>query len=383
MTAGTEVHMAQPQQAELFERDVEDRAELYLEARATITNAAAREIELVASTESLDSHGTILRQNWRLDRFKANPVILYAHDRRSIPVARATRIKVEGAKGSKRLVIGVKFRDAGKDPIADQVWSAMEDEFLRGVSVGFRSHTQKWETHNDSEVLVLDDNELYEVSIVSVPSNADTLAKIRARAEGQRDNNPPPDRGAPKDNRTMNAHLSMFARSVGLDEAATDEQIRPRLSAFLTDREKLIAATGEQTVDAAIGVIAAGKTATDRVKQLEQEAETKERDGILATLRAEGKVTPAMEAEDGFIASLSLESLRAYAKTAPRVVPEASKSKEAKREGSQASTVRITDETRFEDLSNTERANLKREDEETYKQLREDWIARGRPTKGK
>ena len=153
---------------------------LYLEARAE--KAAARQVTLVASTESLDSHGTIVRQNWRLDRFKLNPVVLYGHDRSSIPVAMATKISLEGAKGSKRLVIVAKFREPGKSPQADATWEAVADGTLRGVSVGFRSHTQRWERHNDAEVLVLDDNELFEVSLVAVPSNAETLAELRSRS---------------------------------------------------------------------------------------------------------------------------------------------------------------------------------------------------------
>ena len=40
-----------------------------------------RSIDFVASTASLDSHGTIVEQDWDLGRYLRNPVVLLEHGR--------------------------------------------------------------------------------------------------------------------------------------------------------------------------------------------------------------------------------------------------------------------------------------------------------------
>ena len=53
---------------------------------------------------------------------------------------------------------------------------------MRAVSVGFMPHSVRWEKRGDREVYVLADNELYEISVCSIPANPDCLAKMKARA---------------------------------------------------------------------------------------------------------------------------------------------------------------------------------------------------------
>jgi hypothetical protein len=54
------------------------------------------------------------------------------------------------------------------------------------------------EKHDDKWVVVLDDNELRELSICSVPSNPDALAKLRMRAAPRSDDQKTEAHGAPK-----------------------------------------------------------------------------------------------------------------------------------------------------------------------------------------
>ena len=37
-------------------------------------------MEFIASTEAIDAHRSIVRQSWNLERYRQNPVVLYAHD---------------------------------------------------------------------------------------------------------------------------------------------------------------------------------------------------------------------------------------------------------------------------------------------------------------
>ena len=137
-----------------------------------------REVDAVASTEALDSYGEIVRANWDLKRFLANPVILWAHNRSEdrLPVGHAKNVRVEGGE----LLITVVF-DAVTD-FDEHVFQKYVNGTLKGFSVGFNPQTIRVEKLNGQEVVVLDDNELFEVSCVPIPSNPEALAKARTRA---------------------------------------------------------------------------------------------------------------------------------------------------------------------------------------------------------
>lgn len=261
----------------------------------------AREIDVIASTETLDSHGTILRQNWDLSRFEKNPVVFWAHDSSSVPIGTAT-VNVKGSKkaGSKRLEATIKLRDEGKSARADEVWEAVKDGTVRGVSVGFRSHTQKFEKHEDREVFVLDDNELMEISIVPIPSNQDATIQ------------------------NMRAAVSVDAQ----EEKETNNMSKDadqRVAAVEGDLARLLEAVEAKTVDEAVGAIAAARAsaaelekAQTRVAELEQEKLASESDSILAKLKSEGRITPDQEAT--LFPALSIEGKRAFAACAPKVL---------------------------------------------------------------
>ena len=137
----------------------------------------AREVDFVASTESIDSYGEIVKQNWRFERFAVNPVILFAHDSHSLPIGHATKFAVE----SNELRITVKFSTARANPFAELCFQSVLEKALRGGSVGFKPNTIRYEKHNDREVCVLDDNELFEFSVCPLPANPDGLAQLEQR----------------------------------------------------------------------------------------------------------------------------------------------------------------------------------------------------------
>jgi HK97 family phage prohead protease len=137
-----------------------------------------REVDAVASTEAVDSYGEIVRANWDLDRYLDNPVILWAHNRLEdrLPVGRAKNVRVEDGQ----LLMTVVF-DAVTE-FDEQVFQKYVSGTLKGFSVGFNPRSIRVEKLNGEEVVVLDDNELFEVSCVPIPSNPEALAKARIRA---------------------------------------------------------------------------------------------------------------------------------------------------------------------------------------------------------
>jgi len=137
-----------------------------------------REVDFVCSTETIDSYDSVLRQNWRLDRYKTNPVVLFAHESRELPIGHATDVRVV----KKQLVATIRFSSAEANPRAEHVWHSVREGALRGISVGFYPHRVSEEEVNGRQILVLDDNELLELSVTPIPSNPDALAQLRQRA---------------------------------------------------------------------------------------------------------------------------------------------------------------------------------------------------------
>lgn len=140
----------------------------------------ARTVDVIASTETLDSHDTVLVQDWDLSRYQRNPVVLWAHNATfgmdELPIGRCTRSEVVNGA----LECTIHFAGADVNPRAEQVFQAFRQGFLKAVSVGFNPRSYRWEMRDGSEVLVFFDNELIELSCVPVGSNPDALARALA-----------------------------------------------------------------------------------------------------------------------------------------------------------------------------------------------------------
>ena len=151
----------------------------------------ARSIDVTASTAALDSHNTILDQDWRLERYRKNPIVLWNHNRFEhgplslgggvrpedfLPIGRAENVGVVAGELRATLI----FAKADSNPLADRIYNLMRDKMLRSVSVGFRYGTITEEKVDGREILRLGQNELYEISVVPVPSNPDAVAKSAA-----------------------------------------------------------------------------------------------------------------------------------------------------------------------------------------------------------
>jgi HK97 family phage prohead protease len=134
-------------------------------------NESRRTIEFVCSTADVDSYGTSIRQDWKLARFKRNPIALLHHDSRR-PIGTWHDVGVRDGE----LLGTLCFASGAQD--ADAAWTLARQGVLRAVSVGFRLG-QAIEKEGYTE---LRGCELYEISLVSIPANDKALA----RAAGER-----------------------------------------------------------------------------------------------------------------------------------------------------------------------------------------------------
>lgn len=138
----------------------------------------AGKMSFVASTDRADRYGDIIDQRgWDLDAYRANPVILLNHDHQSLPIGRGDVRLTEAG-----LVIDVEFDMA--DPRAAEIAGKAERGFMNAVSVGFAPlkatpRAQLPTEHyafSKSGGQFFEQAELLEVSIVTIPANADAVA---------------------------------------------------------------------------------------------------------------------------------------------------------------------------------------------------------------
>ena len=105
-------------------------------AETKVLNAAERSCEFVASDQTVDSYGEIVRAaGWRFDRFAKNAPFVDSHNYSSVAclLGNVTGWRIAGTK----LIEAVKFVPEGASQLADFAWKMAVAGFLRAVSVGF------------------------------------------------------------------------------------------------------------------------------------------------------------------------------------------------------------------------------------------------------
>ena len=132
----------------------------------------------VASTGEVDRHGdTVAPEGWRLDAYRDNPVVLWAHDYGEPAIGRAEAVWSDGRALRARL-------EFAPTEFAGQVERLYRQGYQRGVSVGFRP--LRFEERRDPVngaflgVRFLE-QELLEISAVPVPANGGALLAEETR----------------------------------------------------------------------------------------------------------------------------------------------------------------------------------------------------------
>jgi len=150
-------------------------------ARAVEVDDDSREVRVVASEESVDRYGDIVRASgWDLKHFKRNPVLLFAHDSRSPPIGMVSKVGVEGDK----LIATAKFLPEGVYDFADTIWRIVKAGALRAVSVGFLPTEKpiaiRDATNEHITGFEFVGQELLELSVVPVPANPQALSLAKS-----------------------------------------------------------------------------------------------------------------------------------------------------------------------------------------------------------
>lgn len=133
-----------------------------------------RTVRVLASDDSLDRDGErVLPSAFKkhLGAYKKNPVVLACHqhtwaDGTPPVIGRCTSIWIDKAG----LWAIIKF---GTSELAEQYWNLYADGTMTAVSVGFGvlKSEQRYDSEAGQTVTVITEAELYEISLVAVPSN--------------------------------------------------------------------------------------------------------------------------------------------------------------------------------------------------------------------
>src|SRR5574341_201504 len=139
-----------------------------------------RALRIRITTAAVDRDGdTISPTGWKLTNYRKNPVVLYGHDYRGLPIARNT--KIEPDEGG---IVGTPhFVEPEIYPLAETVLQMLKRRYLNAASVGFLPY--EWTRSEDDarkprQGVDFSKQELLEYSIVPVPSNPEALVEARS-----------------------------------------------------------------------------------------------------------------------------------------------------------------------------------------------------------
>lgn len=139
---------------------------------STVVEATGDEPTITISTAGVDRDSDIVEPSGaELDSYRRNPVVLYGHDHRSIPIGATTKIEstARGLRASWRWLEGDEF--------AGRVKNAWTQGVLRAASIGFKPIA--YEPRSGGGV-TFTKWELLEWSVVAVPANPEATRALKA-----------------------------------------------------------------------------------------------------------------------------------------------------------------------------------------------------------
>jgi HK97 family phage prohead protease len=149
-----------------------------------------RALRFTISTASIDrEQDRIALAGWDLANFRRNPVVLWGHDAERLPIGRAFDLRIEDAA----LKASVEFIPADipeGGQFAEAVFRLARQGFIAATSVGFRPI--KWDYTSDKSRgaddwfpgIDFEEQELVELSVVTVPANPEALIEAPGPGEG-------------------------------------------------------------------------------------------------------------------------------------------------------------------------------------------------------
>lgn len=209
------------------------------------------ELIAVASTGALDREGEIIEpEAWKdgLEAFRANPVILAAHQHRlstgsSSTIGHAEAIDVVDG----RLLMAIQFADSPETPLGREYRALYQGRHMRAFSVGFMPVEGEWRNvqrgaaGQTQRVWAHTRCELWEVSAVPVPANPEALARMIAAAAGGREDD---------DRDVTDAIVAAVLEAMKAPLETGLKELEEKLTSHIIDECEAIRAMLPETLDA-------------------------------------------------------------------------------------------------------------------------------------
>jgi len=148
----------------------------YFSEKAETVKEEKRVLRFIGSNEKIDRDGEVVKaEGWKLNNYKKNPVVLVNHQHHELPVAKAKKVWID--KDKKSLMFDIQFPEADISPQGDTLYKLYRGGYMNATSVGFMPNFEKieWGKKKGDPSAIFNEQELLEISLVSVPANPTAL----------------------------------------------------------------------------------------------------------------------------------------------------------------------------------------------------------------
>ena len=227
-------------------------------------------VEGFANTTTKDRVGdVVLEEAWTkggLDNYLKNPIIL-AYHKYDAPIGKT----VEYSVNNQGLHIVAKISKAAGD-----VYELVRDGVLKTFSIGFMVKDADYDTNTD--IFVIKDLELHEISVVSVPANADSTFSVRKAFENDEEYNEYKNSLIKVDTKSTNKGDPIVDPKDNKDLISlTPEELAKKTQAAIDKAFEDAAAKAEADEAAKALALEAGKTGAEAlIKEFEDRMATKD-----------------------------------------------------------------------------------------------------------
>ena len=135
-----------------------------------------RVLRFIGSTEDVDrDNEKIIASGWRLQNYRKNPVVLFGHNASAEPVARTKKVWVD--KEKKQLMFDIEFPEPEVSSKGDSLFRLYSNGYMKATSIGFIPNRDKivWGEKQGEPSITFKEQELLEISLVSVPANPNAV----------------------------------------------------------------------------------------------------------------------------------------------------------------------------------------------------------------
>ena len=158
-----------------------DKKIKYFSSNAKSVDEKKRVLRFIGSNQKVDRDNEVIKADgWKLTNYRKNPVVLVNHQHYELPVAKTKKVWVD--KDKKQLMFDIQFPEPEVSPQGDTLYKLYKNGYMSATSVGFLPNFDKieWGKSKGDPSAIFNEQELLEISLVSVPANPTALLTAKS-----------------------------------------------------------------------------------------------------------------------------------------------------------------------------------------------------------